>query len=221
MKQVCLSGEDLISNVTAPSFLMETLDIPNETHTNQSHEISIDKTKPNGAVNISTQISPAKTHITLTHENHSQSSALSETPSATNIRINQAEKTDVGNNFSLRIDITSDQNQSSMVQDESINVEIRRTPRKKESLGIPELNVSKVQTSDDDSFGLNFRPTAKKAVVSNRCGLSLQPQRVTPYTDKWKSRPTELFDDLSGKSEEELLKILKSFIGPKENNLFR
>lgn len=202
---------------------MENLDIPNETftHSNKSHEISAVNTEPHSPLSITTQISPAKTQITLTHENNSQISASPAVHDITNITINKAEKSDFVNNFSLRNDITTDQNKSSLVQDESINVEISRTPRKMVlTQSIPEIDVPKV-SSDDDSLDFNNHPITMKALTTKRCGLSLQPQKVPPSINKLKLRPTELFDDLSNKSEEELQEILKCYVGPKENNMFR
>lgn len=214
LKQVCLSKgdcEDLLINVTAPSFLMDTMSAPNETF----HQVS------DITLKTSRVVSPVKNQsiveLTVNRKSFFENIELKDT----SMSFVQKRNTDdaCGNSFSLRVDISTDHDSSKIVvhEDEKkhVNVEINE-------------HAKRTLETSDNLTQQKFTKTAENKSVSSSHSKTVQklpsppesPMRFEPTNSKMKSRSKSVANSLykkplSGVGDEEYLKLRHSMALPK------
>lgn len=195
LKQLCLAKVDcdLLINVTAPSFLMDTISVPNETF-HQTSDITLKATKV---------VSPMKTQssveLTVKKKGFFEDSELNDT----SVSFVQKRTVDdvCGKSFSLRVDISTDQDSSKIVVQEdeqkNINVEINEHLK-----AIPETSDYSTLQTNTKTVGNKSVSTALCTTVQEPCSPPEFPITYEPMYSKMRSQSKSIGTALCNKYKE-------------------
>lgn len=195
LKQLCLTkGDcDLLIDVTAPSFLMDTISVPNETF-HQASDITLKTTRV-----VSPIKNQSSVELTVKKKVFLEDSELNDT----SVCFVQKRIVDdiCEKSFSLRVDISTDHDGSKIVveEDERNNISVEIDEHLKR---IPETaDYSALQTSTK-TVGEKRVSTAQCTTVQESCSSPESPIRFVPMHSKMKSKSKSIGNALYNKYKE-------------------